>query len=525
MRILLVEPDYRRLNKSTKLKSIPKDDNVRWYPPLGLLKLSRFHKNRGDSVSFSYGCAPNSLGYLKSSINDPLPFFETWDRIYITTLFTYQWKRTIEVIRHYIKVAGGARTKVYIGGVMASLMPEDLFEATGIYPIKGLLESPSMIGLDGNENIDRLAPDYSILDSSLYAIKNTYYAYTSRGCVNNCPWCGVPCLEPDFIPYIDIKPVITQLREEYGDKSVLKLMDNNILASNRLEEIVADLIELGYGRGEYTASHPKKQRVLDFNQGLDAKFLTENQMKLLSLLNIRPMRIAFDRYKDKDTYKNALNIAKKYGVKSFSNYMLFNFQDTPRDLYDRFVINIHINERWRNQDGTIHGTVFSYPMRYAPINERDTMHGNRKRDYHRPEPDSPYDYLYDARWNARFVRNIGIMSGAAHGSLSPTPSLAWRTIGETYEEFIANLYMPEELLRNRNRYEHRVYSHEPPRIPGSGDVEKFRDFIYCRIKNPDDAFNKFHLAVSKNRKQPIRDLQEKCKDREVSHWLKFYLMK
>ena len=73
MDILLVEADYK--NK---------------YPPLGLMKISAYHKSRGDNVVFVKGKNKE----LKT---------KKWDRIYITTLFTFYWKKTIETIKYYYK--------------------------------------------------------------------------------------------------------------------------------------------------------------------------------------------------------------------------------------------------------------------------------------------------------------------------------------------------------------------------------------------------------------------------------------
>ena len=299
MRVLLVEPDYRKtkpkhlFTNSAGSRDTVKDETL-WYPQLGLMKLSQFHKDRGDKVKFVSGCDPNVF-----SVGDLFSPADLWDRVYITTLFTHNFKKISDTIHFYIDAVGGTTRKIFVGGIMASLMADDIFEETGVYPITGILNSPSKIRLSGDQDIDLIPPDYEILNPNLYAINDTYYAYTTRGCSNCCAWCGVPRLEPQYIPYIDIKPTISFLRQKYGDKSRLCLMDNNVLASKELEKIVHDLVCLGYGNDSYTNNQPSKQRVVDFNQGLDASYMNEEKMKLLANLNIKPFRVAFDRVQEK----------------------------------------------------------------------------------------------------------------------------------------------------------------------------------------------------------------------------------
>lgn len=534
MRVLLVEPNYRKLSaKRRKLveEELPDDEVVAgadsnedtlWYPPLGLMKLARFHRDRKDEVKFV-------RGWDRTLLEDGglfAPAAPLWDRVYITTLFTFHFDKIVETINFYKEAVGGTAHRIYVGGIMSSLMPKAIHEESGIYPIPGIITSPRQIGLDGDTNIDLLPPDYSILDGRLYAINDTYYAYCSRGCVNSCPWCGVPHIEPGYVDYIDIKPIIRALRDEHkDDKSRLKLMDNNVLASPHLPQIVDDLLELGYGRNDMTKTKPPKQRVVDFNQGLDASFLTEERMKLLSRLNIKPMRIAFDRATEKKVYVAAVRLARSYGVTQFSNYLLYNWKDTPHDLYDRLLVNIELNEEWAATGDHARTEIYSYPMRYAPIDESNGPDTNRCRDYCPEHGDEPRDWLIDPVWTKRFVRSIEIMKGAAHGAISPTPTLARRTIGETFEEFVANLYMPEELLRNRNRHEERVYADEPDRRPGTGRVEAFRAFILTLIRQNNRTFHEFHKAVAANKADAIRAALRNCRDQEVKAWLDTYLRK
>lgn len=518
MKILLVEPEYRRGNPKTQ--NMPRDGSL-WYPPVGLLKLAFYHRQRGDEVNFVRGCDPTAVA--ESSLFNP---GSRWDRIYITTLFTFHFDRIVKTIKFYLRAVGGTVEKIFVGGIMASLMPNDIHRATGVYPFRGLLTSARKIGFEDDTNIDQLPCDYSVLESSLYAINDTYYGYTTRGCTNKCPWCGVPIIEPQYIPYINIKPLILKMRKKYGDKAVLRLMDNNFLASPHLAQLVEDLLELGYGRGDMTASNFPKARIIDFNQGLDATYVNRKNMELLAQLNIKPMRIAFDRVNERDVYTRAIHLALEYGVKSFSNYMLYNFKDTPHDLYERLVINIKLNQEFMNNSDMmrVSSKIFSYPMRYAPINHNGS--GDPKhRDYVANEPASGVDWYRSPIWTKRFIRNIEIMKGAAHGAISPTPTLAWRTIGATFKEFIANLYMPEELLRNRNHHERRVYDFEPKRNPGSGKIEAFRSFILKLLKNQDEDFLFFHNAVSPNSVAHIRNQIGNSPTKEIKQWLKMYLEK
>ena len=447
---------------------------------------------------------------------------EMWDRVYITTLFTFHFNKVIETIKFYLKAVGRTTSKIYVGGIMASLMPEDIYEETGIYPIKGTLTSARQIGFDTNTNIDALPPHYDILDPSLYAISDTYYGYTTRGCTNCCQWCGVPKAEPKYIPYIDIKPMIRRVRKLYGDKASLRIMDNNVFASPNLERIIEDLVKLGFGRGEMTRSPSPRQRAVDFNQGLDATYVTPEVMRLLARLTIKPMRIAFDRIKEKGVYVRAVTLAKEHGITEFSNYMLYAFKDTPRDLFERLLVNIELNDTWIEDDPQrVAGKIYSYPMRFAPI-VNSGHHENRHRDFITTPPAEGIDWARSPKWTPRFVRNVEIMKGAAHGAISPTSSLARRTIGDTFQEFVANLYMPEELLRNRNKHEKRVYPFEQKRKQGTGLVEEFRGFVSDLLAQQDKRFLVFHNAVSPNSVQVVRKYLESTKDRELKTWLKLY---
>jgi radical SAM superfamily enzyme YgiQ (UPF0313 family) len=183
--ILLMEPGYR--NK---------------YPPLGLMKIAQYHGPNGkrDNVRFIKG-------------EDSSVFATAWDRVYITTLFSFEWGRTARSIDFALDLVGGQAHRVFVGGIAASLMHEKYIAEPkwrGVRFIKGLLREAPAVSLDldpfeeelyaGDVNgkpIEDLVPDYSILKhiEYEYPVSDAYFTYASRGCVRKCAFCGVPKLE------------------------------------------------------------------------------------------------------------------------------------------------------------------------------------------------------------------------------------------------------------------------------------------------------------------------------------------
>lgn len=251
-RILLVEPAYK--NK---------------YPPLGLMKISTYHKLKGDYVQFVKGLDQ----YLRC---------KQWDRIYVSTLFTFYWAITLKTIQYYIHSVESP-SDIYVGGVMASLLGDEVGRETGVRIINGLLDKPSMLDSGDKLRIDELLPDYQIISETEYeyGLKDSYLAYATRGCPNNCGFCAVNKIEPIFVHYLPIKRQIMGIDEVYGPKRDLILMDNNVLASDSFERIIKDILDLGFHRGA-TFGPTNRRRRVDFNQGIDAQYLTPDKMALLA---------------------------------------------------------------------------------------------------------------------------------------------------------------------------------------------------------------------------------------------------
>ena len=420
--ILLVEPGYP--NK---------------YPPLGLMKIAAYHGpfGRDDNLTFVKGATPDILSGV-------------WDRVYVTTLFSFEWTRTSAAIDFALRAVRGQAERVFVGGIAATLMFEEFRREprwAGVRFIKGLLDQGPALSLDlsveegdfgaddmAGTPIEELVPDYSILEHIPYnyPVRDAYFGYASRGCVRKCSFCGVPKLEGGQREMPPVTSLIEGVNEQFGPKKDLILMDNNVAASARYQDVVAEIRDLGFERGatfERPGSLPVKRRV-DFNQGVDARILSKTPMYLkeMSTICIDPLRIAFDHVGMHRVYERSVDMAADYGLTSLSNYMLYNFMDTPSDLYQRMAINIELNER-------LGVRIWSFPMRYLPVTMKDRSHVGRN-------------------WNRYFLRSFQLMLQATHGVVSGSDEFFKRAFGSTNDDFERLLALPHAFIFQRDFYEH-----------------------------------------------------------------------
>lgn len=562
-KVLLLEPNYK--NK---------------FPPIGLMKLATYFKLRGDDVVFYKGNLKDflinditndcveKLKQLDGSINWKLraeriatfikyrkksdldkigledseyaillyPWLEhfknfyhkkgyikypKWDWVGVTTLFTFYWNITIETIE-FAKLLVKDKKNLMIGGVLASIQPKEIEEATGIKPHCGTLHTPYKdIDEDNPYIIDELPLDYSILDEIDYEYPDSgaFYSYSTRGCIRNCPFCAVPILEPQYQSYLPLKERIERTRRLYGDQQNLLLMDNNVLASENLAEIIEDIRSCGFTPGakyvepnQYNlairnlrlgindrayirkswkllkelnemrslneeartsiyrvreengllhantctkevliktykdfapyfekkyAKQKGRLRYIDFNQGVDARLFNDERVSLLSRIPVRPLRIAFDNVKTEKAYTKALSMSVSAGMKDFSNYLLYNFKDTPQELYHRLRVNVDLCE-------TLDVSIYSFPMKYHPI---------------RDEHSHDRDYIGE-HWNRKYIRAIQAILNATKGKIGRGVSFFEKAFGRNEEEYMELLIMPETFLLFRFFFEHLGYTQQ-----------------------------------------------------------------
>ena len=156
------------------------------FPNLALAKLSRYHKQIGDSVEW----------YTP---------FSHYDLVYMAKVFTFTPDYGYVITNADKIIKGGTGYDIH------SALPDE---------------------------VDRLQPDYTLYPA---IDDKTAYGFLTRGCPNKCFWCVVPKKEGAIKPYMDADEIAIEGRTN------LVLMDNNILASGDygLAQLVK-IIDRGY---------------------------------------------------------------------------------------------------------------------------------------------------------------------------------------------------------------------------------------------------------------------------------------
>lgn len=158
-------------------------DKIPKYPNLALMKLSAWHKQRGDDVEWWWG-------------------FSQYDRVYMAKVFDETYTRDIpEPVNANEIVKGGT------GYGMDNILPDE---------------------------IEHIYPDYSLYQE---LTKDTAYGFLSRGCPRGCHFCIVAEKEGRR----SVK--VADLSEWWSGQKNIVLMDPNLLACREHMDLLHQLIE------------------------------------------------------------------------------------------------------------------------------------------------------------------------------------------------------------------------------------------------------------------------------------------
>lgn len=310
MRILLVEPNF---------PTPPKSKNHRNFLPIGLLKLSSYHRHKGDEIKLVRG---------NEYFSDFYP-----SQIKITSLFTYWAKYVWESVKFYKE--NYPKATIIVGGIYASLMPEHC-KMSGCDKV--------FVGVD--KKAEKFKPAYDLVNVDYQIV------HTSRGCVRRCKFCGTWKIEPEFTCKKSIKDEICSNRVIF--------YDNNLLANPYIKNILEELMNTKHnGRVVYSESQC----------GIDGRLLTPEVAKLLKQARFVNPRIAWDYgYNQRKMIKTQIDMLVNagYPAKDIYVFMIYNYKQN----YYEMLKKLKQCKKWGVQIAD---------CRYRPLNQTYDNYSSRRK--------------------------------------------------------------------------------------------------------------------------------------------------
>lgn len=245
-------------------------------PNLVLMKLSAWHKAQGDHVEWAS------------------PLFGEYDRVYMSKVFSFtpddlSAYNTKEIVR------GGT------GYAIKLINGKEVYDKSKDTPLP--------------YEIEHICPDYSLYPE----LKDKAVGFCSRGCPRGCEFCHVATKEGRR------SYKVADISEFWSGQKEIELYDPNILACPQWKDILQQLIDSG--------------AYVDFNQGLDARLMTDEKAEMLSRIKLKNIHFAWDKYEDGERVLRGLEIFARHYKKNIHHnviiYTIVNFNTTMEQDLDR----------------------------------------------------------------------------------------------------------------------------------------------------------------------------------------------
>lgn len=278
-------------------------------PNLALMKLSRWHRDRGDDVHFS-----------RSPYRDMLE--PKYDKVYGSAIFDFSSERV-------------AKLKLEFPGAIIG----------GTWDRLNNITVEDLIGTVPDHDIDyEIAPQF---DASL--------GFTARGCRLKCSFCVVPGKEGPPKPVANIFDIY---RGGNHPKHI-HLLDNDFFGQPKTEW-QARLRELREGNFRVC-----------FNQGINIRMITEESAEGLASVQyfddgfkVRRLYTAWDNIGDEKRFFDGIATLDRAGIPSHNilAYMLVGYdkRETWNRIFYRFNKMVDLG-------------IMPYPMVYDPANAKRTL--------------------------------------------------------------------------------------------------------------------------------------------------------
>ena len=250
------------------------------FPNIPLMKLSAWHKSRGDSVEW-YQPLFHSVG-------------EPFDRVYCSKVFSFT-----QDFQYYIN-------------------SKEVIKRGSGYAIR-LVDGKEIYDCSADQNlpdeIEHIYPDYSIYPSFT---EDKAFGFLSRGCPRQCPFCHVSRKEK---PY---SYKVADLSEFWKGQNNIVLCDPNILACPDHMDLLQQLVD--------------SKATVEITQGIDVRMVTEKNVELLKRIDMNKIHIAYDTPADRKMIEPKIKmVVEQTGLnrhKGLMCFILVNFKSTiEEDLH------------------------------------------------------------------------------------------------------------------------------------------------------------------------------------------------
>ena len=236
------------------------------FPNLALMRISAYHKARGDSVEWWWG-------------------WDHYDIVYMSKVFSDAYSPDIPEPLNADKIVKGGT-----GYAISLVDGKEVYDKN-----KDGMLSPEM---------ERMFPDYSIYPQYDFAV-----CLTSRGCPRNCAWCHVAPKEGRC----SVK--VADVKDFWNGQKKIEVLDPNITACREKRGLMKQYIETNAW--------------INFNQGIDIRMVDDDDINDLNQMKLKRVHFAWDNPADDLADRFAMVGEKlKLDRRKRTVYVLTNFNST-----------------------------------------------------------------------------------------------------------------------------------------------------------------------------------------------------